>query len=114
MVAALVPGHRPGTDQPNVTATVRERHYEKPPLKGLAHDDRAPLADRVIGIIVNPRERVQEDRRGFFEGDTVPPEIGRGLRSVPLMCGASHSGTLPQRFATAGPFRLFTGPGTSR
>src|SRR3989442_1314882 len=84
IVAPLARCDGPGADQTNVTPMLRERHHEEPAQGGVAHDDLAPLRQRMARVIVDPGERTLKSRGGPLEGDTVVLQVGSGLRRIPF------------------------------
>jgi len=78
-----------------------ETDYQQPSQGRMTDDEFSPFALRMIRIIVNLRQTVEEDRLGFSECDTVlllvrarlayvPPE-GLHLRSLPRKTGKRSS-----------------------
>jgi hypothetical protein len=100
---SLALGSTPGANQPNDTPAFRETRDEQATLQRVPDNDVAPLRGRVVGVIVDSRERVLKRRDRLFERDPVIPQIRGRLVRIPLECWSRHPRRLLPRERGAGP-----------
>src|SRR5262249_17485648 len=81
-------------DKTNYLTTLGKGYQEQPRPGRMANDNLASFTSRVLGIIMNTRERVTENGDGFLEIDARASESSRqpssGPRRSESACAAAY------------------------
>ena len=83
MALSLASGCRTSTNDPNLGRSLREDTSSRRCLSEYPTMI-SRLVRRVFGIVEDPRQRITESRRGFFERDSVVAAVLFGFCWIPL------------------------------
>lgn len=83
MISAFSRIRDAGIDDSHRLTSLDKGYQEKALRRGQTRDDLSHFTYRMIGIIMDTRQRIEEDRDRFIERYAVLPEVGRLLLWVP-------------------------------